>query len=174
MANSLEYTYLFFNVLDYTNNNVLSTFTLDNAPLKFVPDLTTSSILSSAQSISNKILRWDFGDGTYSTDLTPTHQYQWPGKYNVTLTVFDGNGNAYDNMFQPTIQVYDYIATQITFEDYKSLIYDIPVGKLIDPLTVNAYFSWQNYTALSATGYTINLYASGAKGAYNYVASTEG
>lgn len=172
MSNSLNYTYLFFNVIDYTNSDVLSTFTLGNTPLTFKPDFSTSSILSGAQSISNKTLRWDFGDGTYSTDLIPRHNYQWPGEYNVTLTIFDSNGNAYDSTFRPTVQVYDFISTQIVFEEYKSLIYDIPVGRLIDPLTINAYFSWQNYSALSATGYTINLYASGAKGAYNYVASS--
>jgi hypothetical protein len=86
------------------------------------------------------------------------------------LTVYDGSGNAYDSTFTTTVKIYDFIATQISFSDYKSLIYDIPVGKLIDPLTINTYFSWQSYQALSATGYTINLYASGALGDYNYVA----
>ena len=172
MSNSLNHTYLYFNVVDYTNNNTLSTFTLSGTPLTFIPDFTTSNLLSGAKSISNKTLRWDFGDGAYSTDLKPTHSYQWPGEYNVTLTVFDSQGNAYDSTFIPTIEVYDFISTQIAFEDFKSLIYDIPAGKLIDPLTINTYFSWQHYYALSATGITINLYASGAHGAYDYIATS--
>lgn len=169
MSTNLNYTYIYYDVVDYTNSNTLSSFTLSNTPLTFVPDFTTSSILSGAQNISSKTLRWDFGDGNFSTDLKPTHNYQWPGQYNVTLTIFDKNGNAYDSTYSATVQIYNFISTQIAFQDYKSLIYDIPVGKLIDPLVLNTYFSWQDYSALSATGYTINLYASGAHGAYNYV-----
>jgi hypothetical protein len=167
-----NYTYIYYDVVDYTNSNVLSSYTLSNTPLTFVPDFTTSSILSGATTISNKTLHWDFGDGSVSTELKPTHNYQWPGVYNVTLTIFDGFGNAYDSTYSATVQIYNYISTQIAFQDYKSLIYDIPVGKLIDPLTINTYFSWQDYPALSAIGYTINLYASGAHGAYNYIPQT--
>jgi streptogramin lyase len=167
-----NYTYIYYDVVDYTNSNVLSSYTLSNTPLTFIPDFTTSSVLSGATNISNKTLHWDFGDGSASTELNPTHHYQWPGIYNVTLTIFDGFGNAYDSTYSATVQIFNYISTQIAFQDYKSLIYDIPVGKLIDPLTINTYFSWQDYPALSAMGYTINLYASGAHGAYNYIPQT--
>ena len=30
---------------------------------------------------------WDFGDGNYSSEFDPTHQYMAPGSYTVTLTV---------------------------------------------------------------------------------------
>jgi hypothetical protein len=169
MATTLNYTYIYYDVVDYTNNNTLSSYTLSNTPLTFIPDFSTSPILSGSNNISNKTLRWDFGDGSFATELKPIHTYQWPGEYNVTLTVFDQAGNAYDSTYSATIQIYNFIATQIAFQDYKSLIYDIPVGKLIDPLTLNTNFSWQDYSSLSATGYTINLYASGAHGNYDYV-----
>jgi streptogramin lyase len=172
MANNINYTYVYYNVVDYTGNSVLSSFTLGNTPLTFIPDFSTSPILSGAQSISNKLCHWDFGDGSTSDTISPTHNYQWPGLYNVTLTIFDAAGNAYDSTYQSTITVYDYISTQITFQDYKSFVYDIPAGRLIDPFTLNTNFSWQNYQTLTATGVTINLYASGAHGDYNYVADT--
>jgi len=35
---------------------------------------------------------WSFGDGTWSTEKNPTHRYDVPGKYNVTLRVVD-DGN---------------------------------------------------------------------------------
>lgn len=35
---------------------------------------------------------WNFGDGTTSTEATPSHIYNNDGNYQVTLTVFFGNG----------------------------------------------------------------------------------
>jgi PKD repeat protein len=168
MSYNIQDTYVYFEALDYTGTSTLSTYTLDITPLTFIPDFTTSNVLSGTISISNKNLRWNFGDGTFSTDLRPTHTYKWPGRYTVTLTIFDSDGNAYDSTYSGIIQVYDYISTQINFQEYKGLIYDVPAGRLLDPLYVNVYDSWQNYSALSGTGYTINLYASGAAGDYNY------
>jgi len=165
---NIENTYVYFDVLDYNGVTTLSAFTLSNTPLTFIPDFTTSTILSGSRKISNKNIRWDFGDGNFSTDLRPKHNYKWPGEYSVTLTVFDSEGNAYDSTYTATIQVYDFISSQINFRDYRALIYDVPAGRLTEPLYVDVYNSWQNYPALSSTGYTINLYASGARGDYNY------
>lgn len=36
---------------------------------------------------------WDFGDGSKSTEITPTHQYSASGNYNVTLKVNLKNGS---------------------------------------------------------------------------------
>ncbi|WP_275982513.1 PKD domain-containing protein [Aquiflexum gelatinilyticum] len=35
---------------------------------------------------------WDFGDGNSSSEISPTHTYQKPGKYTVTLQAIDENG----------------------------------------------------------------------------------
>ncbi|RKY17560.1 MAG: hypothetical protein DRP63_03475, partial [Planctomycetota bacterium] len=37
--------------------------------------------------------RWDFGDGSTSTDQNPTHNYSNPGWYTVRLTVSDGTSS---------------------------------------------------------------------------------
>ncbi|MFN3195938.1 MAG: PKD domain-containing protein [Chlorobiota bacterium] len=34
---------------------------------------------------------WNFGDGTYSYEMEPAHTYSIPGKYSISLTVFDEN-----------------------------------------------------------------------------------
>ena len=36
--------------------------------------------------------KWEFGDGTTSTDRNPTHQYSQSGKFTVKLTVTDSDG----------------------------------------------------------------------------------
>jgi hypothetical protein len=36
--------------------------------------------------------QWDFGDGNYSTDETPSNEYTAPGLYDVSLEVTDPNG----------------------------------------------------------------------------------
>lgn len=38
-------------------------------------------------------IQWNFGDGSTSTDLSPTHSYADPGLYSVSLTVTDSRGN---------------------------------------------------------------------------------
>ena len=163
---STNFTYLYYNVKDVTGKSQLSSYTLDITPLTFIPDFTSSSLLSTENNISNKKIRWDFGDGTYSSDLTAVHTYKWPGVYKPNLTVFDAAGNAYDNTYQPLINIYDFVHEEIKFEVFKRLIYDVPASKLIEPLVVRRFSSWQSWPALSADGYTINFYASGASGDY--------
>lgn len=159
-------TYLFFDTKDYSGTSVLSSYSLSITPLTFVPDFTTSTLLSGDAVISNKKIVWNFGDGNYSNSLTAVHQFKWPGQYKVKLTIFDNNGNAFDSSYQPIIYIHDFVNDQIAFADFKRYIYDVPASKIIDPLVIRRQNSWQSYNALSATGYTINLYASGASGDY--------
>ncbi len=37
--------------------------------------------------------RWDFGDGGTSEERNPTHEYETPGTYTVTLTATNGEGS---------------------------------------------------------------------------------
>ncbi|MFT5779599.1 MAG: hypothetical protein ACI837_002558, partial [Crocinitomicaceae bacterium] len=49
-------------------------------------------VIFSNNSSNGNLFEWDFGDGTGSTDLNPTHYYTLPGDYTVTLVVSDTNG----------------------------------------------------------------------------------
>jgi hypothetical protein len=52
----------------------------------------THEILSFTNcSQSSDYFEWDFGDGTNSTVKNPTHAYQKPGNYTVTLTAYSGS-----------------------------------------------------------------------------------
>ncbi len=53
-----------------------TTFTLTNTPT------------------SNVVFNWNFGDGTYSALANPTHTYNTPGAYNVSLQITSIMGNA--------------------------------------------------------------------------------
>ncbi len=49
---------------------------------------------------------WDFGDGTTSSEENPSHQYNEPGNYNVSLTITDIDGDI------DTLEIIDYIKVE--------------------------------------------------------------
>ena len=49
--------------------------------------------------------RWDFGDGTRSTERNPTHTYTRAGKFEVSLTVIDNKGARSEQPKRKTIEV---------------------------------------------------------------------
>jgi len=53
---------------------------------------------ASGSNASNSVIvsyLWNFGDGVNGTGKTPTHIYQLPGQYTVTLTITDDSGMTY-------------------------------------------------------------------------------
>jgi len=165
MASNL-YSYLYFRVKDFSGTETLSTYSLDITPLTFIPDLTTVGLLSSATFATNKYLLWDFGDGTTSNTLTATHHYKWPGTYEVKLNFFDNAGNLYTSTYVPKIQIFNFVADDLIFQDYGKFIYDVPASRIIDPLVILRRNSYQTFDSLTGNNFTINLYASGAYGDY--------
>lgn len=57
--------------------------------------------------------KWDFGDGTTSTEARPKHIYNEEGTYNVSLTVYDSAGNSDTVKTEITIFNKDYQAVKI-------------------------------------------------------------
>lgn len=78
------------------------TLTDDVLPMQTVIDIGTSGSLWTATSIpftayvSNgvdpKTYLWNFGDGATSTAVSPTHSYDTPGTFGVSVIVTDANG----------------------------------------------------------------------------------
>ena len=72
---------------------------------EYTVDATTRNVQFYNQSIGNLAeYFWYFDDGTYSDEKDPSHQFENPGMYFVSLTVLSDNGLCMDYYFEP-IQV---------------------------------------------------------------------
>ena len=79
----------------------------------FYMDSTSISILFYNSSTGGSIYNWDFGDGTFSNEKQPIHQFSTAGTYNISLTVFqDSSFLCYDN-FQKTIVIENQIFSDV-------------------------------------------------------------
>lgn len=72
----------------YNTTSALSGFT-KATPFSFTlsaTDGTTQAAITNQYQII-----WWFGDGSYSTDFSPSHTYQWPGLYEVKVALYNNN-----------------------------------------------------------------------------------
>jgi PKD repeat protein len=65
---------------------------------------------------------WDFGDGTTSTDISPTHQYTTIGVYNVSLQVTDLDGDTDIECKEDFIEIYENLSPNPDFLISSTLI----------------------------------------------------
>ncbi|MBL1279743.1 MAG: gliding motility-associated C-terminal domain-containing protein [Fluviicola sp.] len=68
--------------------NTIEAIVSDPNPVVCLPD----PVIFGNNSANGNDFYWDFGDGTNSTAVNPTHLYPGPGNYDVTLVVSDTNG----------------------------------------------------------------------------------
>jgi len=69
------------------NENYLANESLTAAFTVVPVDVEEQKYFFMAESANAKSYAWDFGDGSSSTELSPTHEYQEEGDYSVTLVV---------------------------------------------------------------------------------------
>lgn len=123
-----------FDVLDWKNENVLSSYALEQTPLRFIPDLDDFSYV--------RVL-WDFGDGTISSSLTAQKYWENPGKYVVNFTFYDCFSNAVISAEYKIIHIVDYLTHTFTVDFDDPSYYDNiswKLGKISDPITIRAYY----------------------------------
>lgn len=70
------------------------------------------------------VYNWDFGDGTSSTETVPSHTFNYPGKYTVTLTIIDTN-DSYNNRLTKIFYIYVYTTEDIVRKTNKSFSFGI-------------------------------------------------
>lgn len=61
-------------------------------PVSFVVSVNDLNVLIINQTVNATSFFWEFGDGTTSTDFAPSHLYQEPGNYTITLTIVNHCG----------------------------------------------------------------------------------
>lgn len=85
---------------DCQDNDTLHISVSDTASANFtsIPPIDSTMQVPTATVVFTDITpnanswMWDFGDGMISAEQNPTHSYQMPGEYTVTLVVTNGNG----------------------------------------------------------------------------------
>ena len=146
----------------------LSGYTLENTVFTFMAQL--SALENTYIGASMDKLIWDFGDGTYSTGVSVTKHYKYPGDYNVTTIFTDQNGVTHRNTISQPVKIYNFIPDSLVW--YTPTIADPNGGRPeralcgvpSNDLSIYRMNSWQSWPMVSGDGgYFINLYATGSK-----------
>ena len=141
-----------YNVFDVLS---LSSFALEQTPLKFLPTNYKD------RDYSNRLILWDFGDGsTQVKGLSAQHFYFYPGQYSVTMTVMTQDGNTVIDSYNSKVNVYDFVPNTFNF-NLSTL--SLSSGIYSNELKINRFNSLQSY---SNSGYTFYLNASGSNSFY--------
>lgn len=123
-----------FKIIDYKNQQVLSSYALEETPLTFIPNVENFFYIRAL---------WDFGDGTYSTSLTASKYYTKPGKYATNLTIYDCFSNAVISNTIKVIDIKNYLTHTFKVDFADTAYYDNIVwknGKISGPITVSATY----------------------------------
>ncbi len=88
-------------VLVHDIGELLVKIIVDENTITGASTLFTATVTGGVQPYS---FNWDFGDGTISSDPDPTHEYEEPGIYTVTLTVSDINNQKKTDTITITVE----------------------------------------------------------------------
>lgn len=127
-----NYSDIKFNVVDWKNEYVLSSYALQGTPLKFIPNLTDFSYV--------RVL-WDFGDGSVSSSISAQKYYTKPGKYIVNFTLYDCYSNATISTEYKIIHIKDYLTHGFRIDFNNPSYYDNlewKCGKINGPIILTA------------------------------------
>jgi gliding motility-associated-like protein len=93
---------------------------------------------------------WDFGDGTTSTDLNPSHTYQSEGSFTISLHAHNDTTCITDATSYHTITVFDPQVPDITVTD--TLVckaeQSIPLAVIVNNPSIHNRFLWQPATGI--------------------------
>ena len=151
-----------------TCKTTLTGYTLPQTQFTFTAEL--SSLENTYIGASMDKLIWDLGDGTYSTGVSVTKHYSYPGEFQITTIFTDQNGVTHRNRLSQTIRVLNYIPDSLVW--YTPTIADpfggrperAVCGAPSEDLSIYRMNSWQSWPMVSGDGgYYVNLYSTGSK-----------
>jgi len=150
-------TYALFDVHDYKNESVLSSYNLDITPLTFKADLPSTSFYSDINKLE---ALFDFGDGTIGTGLTASHTYTLPGEYKVRMIINDCENNALLASYSVDINIYDYLENTFSVEIEDNIL-PLSAGEFSKPITITnkaPFYQESNNIFYTVSGLTIPNY----------------
>jgi len=154
---NINTTYALFEVQDYKNESVLSSYNLDITPLTFKADLPSTDFYSDINKLE---ALFDFGDGTVSAGLTASHTYTLPGEYKVRMVVSDCENNAVLASYSTNVNIYDYIENTFSV-DIEDNILPLSAGEFSKPISITnkaPFYQDSNNIFYSVSGLTIPNY----------------
>ena len=95
---------------------------------------------SSTNQLSNVSYFWEFGDGSVSTQLNPSHQYQNAGNYDVSLIISSSEACNFSDTI--TKKIYVLTGVSDTLEDIKKCTYSLTQIGLPMIVDTSIVFSW--------------------------------
>jgi PKD repeat protein len=131
------------NVLPYAKIRTFQNVTYEDEFLKFTADLYDTP--SDIQSLR---YYWDFGDGVFSAEESPSHAFYQAGDYNVRLYVKDNNGGSYCAIYNLTvIELPPEILGPFTFQgvEGQTLVLGVDVSESLSDYIMD--YTWEAYKA---------------------------
>ena len=104
---NIKTDYALFDVVDYKGENKLSSYNLDITPLTFKARIPLDE--SREIPLNNQKITFDFGDGTFGSNLSSSHVYEYPGEYTVRMIIRDCKNNSVLASYSDSVHIKDYI-----------------------------------------------------------------
>jgi gliding motility-associated-like protein len=111
VQNAGNYSVFVTDVCNPLNPNASVTITVNPSPVaNFTAPVLLDCLPASIEFINTSTNAaaslWNFGDGGNSNETNPVYAYQFPGLYNISLTVFDTNGCSNTKTINEYIEIY--------------------------------------------------------------------
>ena len=132
-----------------------------------------ASFFNNSQNLQTPTYLWDFGDGTTSAETNPTHLYEFPGNYDITLTVTNQTGCTNTLTINDMVEVYAVPVAEFDAEPQAATI-DNPTIRFTEQIDIPyALIQWDFGDGATNTGDASPRHTYGAEGTYYVVMYTE-